>query len=102
VEAWLESFRSTSELILDVVDEEGRTACLARNGIDGRDALVAGWPKSNWKEQEQWECRARTDMRLVPDPGTRLPLLWLMRGCNGLLTIWVFGVDNTELDKVSP
>jgi hypothetical protein len=46
VSTWLESFfRSTSELLLDVVDEDGRTTCLARNGIDGRDTLVAGWPK---------------------------------------------------------
>jgi hypothetical protein len=40
----LESFfRSTSELLLDVVDEDGGTACAARNETDGRDALVAGW-----------------------------------------------------------
>jgi hypothetical protein len=46
VAAWLEFFfRSTSELLLDVGDEDGRTACLARNGIDGRDALVAKWPR---------------------------------------------------------
>jgi hypothetical protein len=50
VSAWLEFFfRSTSELLLDIVDENGRTACSARNGTDGRDALVAGWPKSNWE-----------------------------------------------------
>jgi hypothetical protein len=50
VSAWLESFfRSISELILDVVDEDGGTTCLARNGTDGRDALVVGWPKSNWE-----------------------------------------------------
>jgi hypothetical protein len=48
VSARLESFfRSTSELLLDVVDEDGGTTCSARNGTDGRDALVAGWPKSN-------------------------------------------------------
>jgi hypothetical protein len=46
VAAWLEFFfRSTSELLLDVVDEDRGTACLARNGIDGRDALVAKWPR---------------------------------------------------------
>jgi hypothetical protein len=46
VVAWLEFFfRYTSELLLDVVDEDGGTACLARNGIDGRDALVAKWPR---------------------------------------------------------
>jgi hypothetical protein len=32
----------------------------------------------------------------------RASLLWLLRGCNGPLTIRVFGVDNTELNKVSP
>jgi hypothetical protein len=49
VSAWLEPcFRSTSEFLLDVVDEDGGTACLARDGANGRDALVAGWPRSNW------------------------------------------------------
>jgi hypothetical protein len=33
--------------------------------------------------------------------GQGLPLLRPLRGCNGLLTIRVFGVDNTELNKVS-
>jgi hypothetical protein len=46
VSAWLESFfRSTSELLLDVVDEDGGIACAARNETDGRDALAAGWPR---------------------------------------------------------
>jgi hypothetical protein len=48
--AWLESFfRPTSELLLDVVDEDGGTTCLAlgEERTYGRDALVAGWPKSN-------------------------------------------------------
>jgi hypothetical protein len=31
----------------------------------------------------------------------RASLLWLLRGCNGLSTIRVFGVDNTKLNKVS-
>jgi hypothetical protein len=49
-ESWLAAwpeffFRSTLELLLDVMDEDGRTACSARNGIDGRDALVAKWPR---------------------------------------------------------
>jgi hypothetical protein len=45
VAAWHEFFfRSNSELLLVVVDKDGGTACLARNGIDGRDALVAKWP----------------------------------------------------------
>jgi hypothetical protein len=46
VAAWLEFFfRSTSERLLDVGVKDGGTACLARNGIDGRDALVAKWPR---------------------------------------------------------
>jgi hypothetical protein len=46
VAAWLEFFFwSTSDLLLDVVDEDGGTTCLARNGIDGRDALVAKFPR---------------------------------------------------------
>jgi hypothetical protein len=42
--AWFE-LRPTSELLLDVVNEGGETACSARNGTDGRDGLAAGWPK---------------------------------------------------------
>jgi hypothetical protein len=38
VAAWLEFFfRSSPELLLDVRDEDGRTAYSARNEIDGRD-----------------------------------------------------------------
>jgi hypothetical protein len=45
VSAWLESFfQPISELLLNAVDEDRRTACSARNGTDGRDALVAVWP----------------------------------------------------------
>jgi hypothetical protein len=46
VSVWLESFfQPTSELLLDVVDEDRGTACLARNETDGRDGLVIGWPR---------------------------------------------------------
>jgi hypothetical protein len=46
VAAWLEFFfRSTPELLLDVVGEDGRTARSVRNGTDGRDVLVAVWPR---------------------------------------------------------
>jgi hypothetical protein len=46
VPARLESFsRPTSELLLDVVAEDGGTACSVRNGTVGRDGLVAGWPR---------------------------------------------------------
>jgi hypothetical protein len=43
VSTWLEPcFRSTSELLLDVVDEDRGTTCSARGGTAGRDELVAG------------------------------------------------------------
>jgi hypothetical protein len=46
VSAWLESFFwSTSELLLDIVVDDGGTTCLARDGTDGRDGLAAGWPR---------------------------------------------------------
>jgi hypothetical protein len=46
VAAWLEFFfQSTSELLLDVEDDNGRTAGSARNGTDGRGALVVVWPR---------------------------------------------------------
>jgi hypothetical protein len=46
VSAWLESFfRPTSELLLDVVDEDEETTCSVRNGTVGRDGLVTGWPR---------------------------------------------------------
>jgi hypothetical protein len=46
VSAWLESFfRPTSELLLNVVDEDGGTTCSARNGTDAREGLVAGGQK---------------------------------------------------------
>jgi hypothetical protein len=34
-----------SELLLDIGDEDGSTACSARNKTDGRGALVAVWPR---------------------------------------------------------
>jgi hypothetical protein len=41
--AWLKSlFQPTFEFLLNVMDEDGGTACSDRNGTDGRDALVAG------------------------------------------------------------
>jgi hypothetical protein len=48
VAVWIESFfRPTPELLLDVADEDGRTARSTGDGTDGRDVLVAGWPQSN-------------------------------------------------------
>jgi hypothetical protein len=48
--AWLESFRTTFELLLDIVDEDGETACSARNRTNVRDGLGVGWPKTSWRE----------------------------------------------------
>jgi hypothetical protein len=47
IESWVSAslepcFRPTSEFLLDVVDEDGGTACSVRNETDGRGALVAG------------------------------------------------------------
>jgi hypothetical protein len=50
VPAWLESLlRPTSELPLDVVDEDEETTCSARNRTAGRDGLVAGWLETSWR-----------------------------------------------------
>jgi hypothetical protein len=46
VSAWCESLlRPTSEPFLDVANEGEETACLVRHGTNGRDGLVAGWPR---------------------------------------------------------
>jgi hypothetical protein len=37
--------RSSSELLLEVVDEDDEIACSASGRSNGRDGLVAGWPK---------------------------------------------------------
>jgi hypothetical protein len=39
---------------------------LARRGqSNGRDGLVAGWPKTNRREKQEWRhCRARKQARL--------------------------------------
>jgi hypothetical protein len=105
VSAWLESFfRSTSELLLNDVDKDGGTACSARNRTDGRDDLVAGWPKSNW-ERTRVVGMPSSDghgafVLAVLEKGASL--LWLLRGCNSHLTSQVSGVDNTELDNGQP
>jgi hypothetical protein len=76
VSAWLESFFwPTCELLLDVVDEDGGTACSARNGTDGRDGLVAGWPRTSWRENTS--DQARTDTKLsIGGSGQMASLLW--------------------------
>jgi hypothetical protein len=104
VSAWLESFfRFTSELLLNVVDEDGRTACSARNGIDGRDALVAGWPKSKWEGSRVVGMPSSDEHgAFVRRFWERASLLWPLRGCNGHITSRVSGVDNTELDNDQP
>jgi hypothetical protein len=46
--AWLEFFfRPPSELFLNVVNGDGGTTCLAGNGEDRRNGLVAGWPRTS-------------------------------------------------------
>jgi hypothetical protein len=77
------------------VDEDGRTAFLARNRIDGRDALVAGGQNLTGKNKSGGDVELRRFW-------ARASLLWLLRGCNGHLTCWVSGVDNTELDNGQP
>jgi hypothetical protein len=38
-----------------IVDEDGGTTYSARSRVDDRDGLVAGWPKTSWREnKEQW------------------------------------------------
>jgi hypothetical protein len=103
VSAWLESFlRSTSELLLDVVDEDGGTAHAARNETYGRDALVAGWPKSNWERTRVMEIPSSDGHGAFASVilGNRASLLWPLRGGNDHLTSRASGVDSTELDKV--
>jgi hypothetical protein len=49
--------RSSSELLMEVVDEDGETACLASGRSNGRDGLVAGWPKTSRRgKQERRHC----------------------------------------------
>jgi hypothetical protein len=101
VSAWLESyFRSTSELLLDVVNEDGGTTCSVRKGTNGRDALVTGWRKSNWERTRVVGMSSSGGYEALVSavPGNRFPFLWLLCGCNGHLTSRVSGVDNTELD----
>jgi hypothetical protein len=104
VSAWLESFfRPTSELLLDVVDEDGGTACSARDRTAGRDGLVAGWPRL---------AGGRTRAVVMPGSdgheafvsavlGKGFPFM-ATAGCNGHLTSRVSGVDNTKLDNGQP
>jgi hypothetical protein len=102
---WYQSFfRSTSELLHDVVDEDGGTACTTRNETDGRDALLAGWPKSGW-ERTRAVVMPSSDGYEAFGPtvlGNRASLLWPLRGCNSHLTSRVSGVGNTELDNGQP
>jgi hypothetical protein len=50
---------------MEVVDEDGETACSASGQSNGRDELVAGWPKtSRGGKEERRHCRARNLARL--------------------------------------
>jgi hypothetical protein len=53
------------QLLLEVVEEDGKTTCSASGWSNGRDGLVAGWPKTSRRgKQEWWRCRARKQARL--------------------------------------
>jgi hypothetical protein len=54
--AWI-LFSVYSELHLDIGDEDRRTACSARSGTDGRDALLTMWPRL---------ARGRTRIVIMP------------------------------------
>jgi hypothetical protein len=89
VSAWLESyFRSTSELLLDVVDEDGGTTCSVRKGTNGRDALVTGWRKSNWERTRVVGMSSSGGYEALVSavPGNRVSLFmavaWLQRSFN--------------------
>jgi hypothetical protein len=105
VSAWLESFfRPTSELLVDVVDEDGGTTCSARNGTDGRDGLVAGWPRLAGG-------RTRAVVMSISDGyealvsanlGKGLPFYDRSRLQRSSKPAGVSGVDNRELDNGQP
>jgi hypothetical protein len=85
VAVWLEFFsRPTSELLLDVVDEDGGTTCLAGIREDRRDGLVTGWPRTSRREN-----KSDGDVELGRMGGLVLAIptegffLWSQRGCNG-------------------
>jgi hypothetical protein len=45
---------------MEVVDEDGKTACSASGRSNGRDGLVAGWTKTSRRGKQEWRhCRAR-------------------------------------------
>jgi hypothetical protein len=85
------------------VDEDGGTACLARNGIDGRDALVARWPRLAGGKTRAVAMSSSDGNGAFASVvlGKGFPFITIA-GCNGLLTIRVSGVDNTELDNGQP
>jgi hypothetical protein len=57
--------RSSSGLLLEVVDEDGETACLMSGRSNNGDGLVECWPKLAGEEkQERRHCRARKQARL--------------------------------------
>jgi hypothetical protein len=42
------------ELLLEVVDEDGETACSASGRSNGRNGIVAGWPKTSQRGKQEW------------------------------------------------
>jgi hypothetical protein len=53
---------------MEVVDEDGETACSASGQSNGRDGLVAGWPKTNRREYKSGgtvELENRRDLAMA-------------------------------------
>jgi hypothetical protein len=101
VSAWLESFfQPTSELLPDVVDEDGGTTCSARNGTDGREGLVAGGQKLAGGRTGSVVMSSSNGYEAVP--GNRASLLWPQRLQESSKPADESGGGNTELDNGQP
>jgi hypothetical protein len=60
--------RSYSGLLLEVVVEDGETTCSASRRSNGRDGLVAGWPKTSRGENQSGdnaELESRRDLAMA-------------------------------------
>jgi hypothetical protein len=79
---------SSSELLLEVVDEDGETACSMSGRSNGRNGLVAGWPKTSQRgktrvaalssskagETWQWQHRRRVSLFIAQRNATVIPI----------------------------
>jgi hypothetical protein len=75
------------ELLLEVVDEDGETACSVSGRSDNGDGLVAGWPKlaerktksgdtaelESRRETWQWQHRGRVSLFIAERYATVIP-----------------------------